>query len=165
MLTVLAGGSHRNSRHRFDASGHDHVVLPGDDGGRSKGNCLLARSAGPCQCHAGNAVGPAGGECCCTGDASGLFADLTDASPDHVVDRRRVESGPFSECTQHMCRQFGRMDLREGAAATADRCTYCVDDDGISHVSLLLFVPGSATVRSGRASSRSRAGRPGNVFR
>jgi hypothetical protein len=125
-------GAQRDTAHDLDAAGDHDVVLPGQDllDGELKG--LLAGAAGTVDRRAGDRLRPAGREHGVPPDVARLVTDLAHASPDHVVDDRRVDPGPRRERGQHVGGQVHRVRLRQRPAALPDGGADRLDDDRLA---------------------------------
>ena len=140
-ITTGGIGKHRHTRHRFDATGDDEVILPSDHTGGAEVRGLLARPALPIDCHPGYVLGEASGERCVPPDIEPLFANLGDRAPDHIVNDHRIDAGTRDEALEHQGREVNGVNTVQHALfrlTDPDRAAHCTDDYcvAVHHVSL-----------------------------
>jgi hypothetical protein len=113
-------------------------LLAGHDRLRGEVQRLLARSAGPVDRGARDALGPARGQHRIASDIARLIPDLGDTAPDHVVDDLRIDPRPLDERAQHDRGEVGGVHAGQPAVPLAhggadrlhDHCFPHVDPSG-----------------------------------
>ena len=71
---------------------------------------------------------------CRTGDVEGLFTCLGDASPEDLLDRRRIDTCAFDQFDLHRSEQLGGVNSGQCSVALADCGAHCLDDHSLGHV-------------------------------
>lgn len=134
-LGGLTGGEgDRDLRHVLRAARDDEVLGAGQDtlGGEVHG--LLGGAALSVDGDAGDLLGQSGRQPAGAGDVTGLRSDGVEAAEDHVLDGRRVDSGPLDEGLDDMGAEVGGVDGgRVLPCVEADRSAYRFDDVCLGH--------------------------------
>ena len=120
--------------HDLDPAGDDQVVVPRGHPGRGEMDGLLGRAALAVDRRGGYPLGQPGGDPAVAGDVGALFAHLAHAPGDDVVDALGVEAGPLQQTREGEREEVGRVPVRQGAPALAERRAHDVDDDRFSRL-------------------------------
>src|SRR3954469_9876483 len=89
--TVDGGRAHGNARHSLNTAADSDVIAAGDHALRGKMNGLLAGTALAIDRGTGNGFRKASGKHSIASDVECLFADLPNATGNHVVNARRIK--------------------------------------------------------------------------
>ena len=130
---VTHGRAQGDPAHRLDAAGDADVHRASVDEVGDEMVGLLRRGALAVDGRARGLPGQAGGEPGAAGDVVALCAGLGHAAADDLLDQGGVDACPADDLLLGGAQQVRGVEARQRAACLADRGTYGLDDDGISH--------------------------------
>ena len=131
---VGLGHDERRARHRLDATGDDHLGLPGADEARGAGDRVQARAAQAVDGCPGTDTGSPASSSRHARDVAVVLAGLVGTAEQHLLDGRRVERGlRFSSARSASARQVVGAHAGERAAVAADGRAHGIADEGVGH--------------------------------